>query len=170
MTLVQLKWRCSVNFMESSGKTVVRIYEAPAANFADSAAFEGFLQTAVTGFLAQLNALTDAVISSYTIEQVFVEDALTLPTGGVENQNEAFLSFKIEDDPTDSGNLSIPAATDSIFISATGSGRDIVDTADAALVLWVGRFDGGELTVSDGEYVDLQTLRGVRRNVRSGKT
>lgn len=169
MALVQTVWRVNINFMETSGKIVSRTYEAPVANFADFAALETAVQFAGTGFLAQLNVLTDAVISSYQIEAVYVEDALALPAG-VENQNEAFLSFKIEGDPTDSGNLSIPAANAGIFVSPTGAGYDIVDTGDGALLLWVGRFDGGEFTVSDGEYVDMQTLRGVRRNVRSGKT
>jgi len=169
MALVQSKWRVSVNFAETSGKTVRRTYEAPVANFASFAAFQTFLTTASTGFLAVLITLTDAVIASYQAEAVYIEDALSLPAAA-ENQNQALLSFKIDGDPTESGTLSIPAADPDIFISPTGEGHDIVQITDVQVQLFLSFFTGGELAVSDDEYVDLATAKGRRRNVASSGT
>lgn len=170
MALVLTKYRLTVNFTETSGKAVRRQYEAPEADFADFDAFAAAVNTPVTGFLAQLAPLTDSEISSTLLEAVYVEDALVLPAAA-ENQSEAFLSFKIDGDPTDSGNLSIPAASASIFVSATGPGHDIVDVTDAALVSWLANFaPAGEFTVSDGEGIEISTLTGKRRSVKASGT
>lgn len=169
MALVQTKWRLSINWVETSGKSVRRTYEAPLANFADYDAVAVNVTAALTGFIAQNAVLTNSVVGSFQIEGVYVQDDLVLPADA-ENQSEALISFKIVGDPTDSGNLSIPAAADGIFVSPTGEGHDIVDTSDAALVLWLNHFIGDEWTVSDGEYVDLPTIKGHRRSVKSSNT
>lgn len=170
MALVLTKYRLTVNFTETSGKAVRRQYEAPEADFADFAAFAAEVNTPVTGFLAQIAPLSDSEISSTLLEAVYIENALVLPAAA-ENQNEAFLSFKIDGDPTDSGNLSIPAASAGIFVAPTGPGHDIVDVQDIALLAWLNHFaPAGPFTVSDGEGLEISTLTGKRRNVKSNGT
>lgn len=168
MARVLLKYQLNVSFMETSGKTVNRIYEAPVASYADLDAFAVAVNAALTGFLSLMSPLTESVISSYTISGVYVEDALVLPADA-ENQDQALLSAKIVGDPTSSAVLSIPAPVDAMFVSPTGAGHDVVDTSYAPLLIWLQSFTtAGEWTVSDGEQIVISTLKGHRRSVKSG--
>lgn len=171
MAMVTSAYRLVVSFTESSGKSVQRTYEADPTGYADFAAFLTDIQTAGTGFLDKLDALTQAVISSWQASIVVVEDALVLPTN-VENQTQALLAFKIDGDPTDSGNLSIPAPVDLLFVNTIGEGRDVVDTSYAPLLAWLQEFTaaGGQWTVSDGEQIEITTLKGRRRSVKASGT
>lgn len=170
MALALAKYRLSVAFTETSGKAVNRIYEAPLASFADFGEFLAAITPAVTGFIALLNPLTDAEISSFVASSVYIENALVLPVAA-ENQSEAHMSAKIVGDPTDSATISIPAANIGVFVSPTGPGRDIVDTSDINLLLWLNNFDStGAWTLSDGEQIEIPTLKGKRRSRKSNST
>jgi len=170
MALVLLKYQLTVNFMETSGETVTRTYEADVAEFATFADFITEINTPVTGFLPQLIALSDSVVSSYIPAPVYVEDALTLPAAA-ENQNQALISAKIVGDPTASATLSIPAPKDALFTSATGAGYNVVLTSYAPLAAWLSNFaDAAPWTLSDGEHIVLATLKGKRRHVKSNNT
>lgn len=104
--------------------------------------------------VADLAAVTDAVVSAYYTYQEFVEDALSLPAAA-ELQNQAILQCGIEDQATKSATIVIPAPKDSIFVAGTGAGYDIVDTTDADVVAFFANFDSETLFyVSDGEQAD----------------
>lgn len=168
MALTQLKWFVEVGIADNSGDITPRFYEMPVANAADFAAL-----TISTGTLiAALNAMTSGVVANYRIGALFVEDALALPASGVENENQAFFSGKIDGDPTDSATQSIPAADPAVFVATSGPGANVVDVNDAAVMTWVNLFDStgpGPWTVSDGEYWVASTVKGKRRHVkRSG--
>lgn len=171
MAIVQTGWRLTVSFTETSGKAVTRTYEAPLAAFVDYDAFETLVQVAVTGFIASVAAITDSVISSYQLEGVYIEDALALPVGA-ENQVQAFFSGKIAGDPTDSGTLSVPAPVIGAFQTPTGPGYDIVDMSDPAVLQFINFFTdpGGPFTISDGELLELTTVKGTRRTVKASNT
>lgn len=165
MALVQLKWFLEVNIADNSGDLSPRFYEMPEATVAD---FDAFI-ISTNALLAALNNMTDGVIASYRIGAVYVEDALTLPASGVENENQAFFSGKIVGDPTDSATQSIPAATPGIFTATVGPGANVVDMSDGAVLTWVGFFDQagpGPWTISDGEYWTSSTIKGKRRHVK----
>jgi len=168
MALVQLKWRLVVGIADNSGDISNRTYEMPVASAADADAFEILANSLITA----LNAMTSGVVANYSIGAVFVEDALTLPASGVENENQAFFSGKIVGDPTDSATQSIPAADPAIFVNTVGPGANQVDMNDGAVLTWVGFFDQagpGPWTISDGEYWQSATVAGKRRHVnRSG--
>lgn len=165
MALVSNRFEVEVTFMESSGKTVNRTYRANAAVTTPT-------DLAVNWALALpfVNAMSDSVISQYVYKQVFVEDALVLPTDA-ENNDQALFSGKITGDPTDSAILSIPAASIGIFQTPTGKGRDIVDMSDAAVLAFVDLFTTGgtnsDWVISDGETWDVDTVSGKRRNTKS---
>lgn len=164
MALVAFKWVAEVSLADNSGKTVPRFYEAPDAAFADFAAFQLSFNTLLTA----LNNMTDAVVASYRLTQVYIENALVLPLSGIENENQAFFSGKIVGDPTDSATQSIPAATPGIFVSTSGPGANTVDMGDAAVSTWIGLFDAtGPWTVSDGEAWEAATVFGKRRHVKN---
>lgn len=168
MAIVQLKWFLEVGIADNSGDITPRFYEMPEANAAD---FDALTINANT-LLTALGNMTDGHIANYRLGALFVEDALTLPLSGVENENQAFFSGKIFGDPTDSATQSIPAAKPGIFVATSGPGANVVDMSDGAVLTWAGLFDAvgpGPWTLSDGEYWVGATVKGKRRHVkRSG--
>jgi len=168
MALTPVKWLAEVGIADNSGDIAPRFYEAPYATFADFAAFQLSFNTLLTA----LNNMTAGAVASHRLTLVTVEDALTLPLSGVENENQAFLSGKIVGDPLDSATQSIPAADPAIFVSTSGPGANVVNTSAGAVTTWIGLFDQagpGPWTISDGEYWEAATVKGKRRHVkRSG--
>jgi len=164
MALVQLVWIAEVGIADNSGDIAPRFYEAPLAAFADFAAFQLGFNTLLTA----LNNMTDGVVANYRLSAGFVENALTLPVSGVENENQAFFSGKIVGDPTESATQSIPAADPDIFVTLSGPGANVVDMADGAVGTWIGLFDAtGPWTISDGESWDAPTVKGRRRHSKN---
>jgi len=167
MAFVQLKWFVEVNLADNSGDISPRSYEMPEAAAAD---YDTFV-IAWNALRTALLNMTDSVIASWRIGAVYINDALTLPASGVENENQAFFSGKISSDPTDSATQSIPAAKPAIFVNTVGPGANVVDMNNGAVTTWVGFFDQASptWTISDGEYWEAATVKGKRRHVkRSG--
>lgn len=168
MVMVHHHFEVVASFMESSGKTVDRTFVALPASVADMDA----LVTVWAASLSAINAATDSVISSWSYKDVWIDNAVVLPADA-ENSDQAFGSAKISGDPTDSGTFSIPAAAIANFVSATGKGRDVANTAPASVFFnYANLFGGatGDWTISDGERLDMGTLGGKRRNVASSGT
>lgn len=113
--------------------------------------------------LAALAAVTDAVVAGYSIQERFVEDALSLPATvnpvSVLASNTAY----IDNAGQKKFNFSIPSPKIGIFVSAIGDGADIVDGGDVAFAAYKALFDAGtgKLYVSDGERAG-GFLRGKR--------
>lgn len=164
MALAPLKWVMEVAIADNSGDLSPRFYEAPYAAFAD---FDTFV-IAGNAIVAALLNMTDGAIASRRNTLVTVEAALTLPASGVENENQAFFSGKIDGDPTDSATQSIPAAKPGIFVNTVGPGANVVDMNDGAVLTWVGFFDevSSTWTISDGENWNGDTVSGKRRHVK----
>lgn len=168
MAFVHHHFEVVAAFMESSGKTVERTYVALPASVADM----DQLIVLWAASLPTINAASDSVISSYSYKDVWIDNAVVLPADA-ENSDQAFGSAKIAGDPTDSGTFSIPAASIGCFVSATGKGRDIANSAPASIFFnYANLFGGatGDWTISDGERLDMGTLGGKRRNVASSGT
>jgi hypothetical protein len=165
MALVSNRFEVEVTWTESSGKSVNRTYRA-----IDTITTPAALATAWALALPFVQAMSDSVISQYVYKQVFVEDALVLPTDA-ENNDQALFTGKIAGDPTDSAIVSVPAASIGIFVTPTGGGRDVVDMSDAAVQAFVDLFsDGGtngDWVISDGEQWSEPTVSGRRRNTKS---
>lgn len=164
MALVELKWVLEVGIADNSGAIVPRFYEAAFGSFVDFDAF----QTAATALMTLLDILTGGAFAGYKLSLQFVEDALALPASGVENENQAFFSGKIDGDPTDSATQSIPAAAPAIFVTTSGPGANVVNMANATVVSWLNLFDAnGPWTISDGEAWSPSTVKGKRRHVKN---
>lgn len=159
-----LKFRLSVNIADNSGEQVRRSYEVPEGVVADYDEFIAIVPALITA----LDAMTSGLITGYQTEVVFINDTFVLPGSGVENENQAFFSGKIVGDPTSSATMSIPAADPAIFVSTSGPGANIVDMADAAVVAWIGLFDGAPgWGISDGEAWVTSTVSGRRRHTKN---
>lgn len=151
-----------VTLVDNGANETTKTYELQSADAAAAA-------TDSAAIMAALNAVTQAVIKRYSINQVFIEDALVLPFSGVENQNQAVLTVVLASDPSKTGTLVIPAADPGIFVAASGENANIVDTGDAAVNAYVELFTTtNEAYMSDGELADVSlNFRGVRRHVKS---
>lgn len=160
MALTAGRWFTVFELVETSGKRTRKRFEQ-SAPLDDTAA-----RASAAAMATDLAAVTNAEIASYYTYQEFVEDALVLPTGA-ELQNQAILTCGIEDAPTKSGTIVIPAPVDGIFVDSSGAGYDVVDTTDADLLAFFANFDSEALFyVSDGEQAD-GLIGGRRRHVKS---
>ena len=124
----------------------------------------------VTAMLVTINAATDAVIASYRLAQVFVEDALVLPASGVQNENQAIISAPIIGRPNKTGVVTIPAATIACFTNTSGKGANIVQPAAGVAQNYARMFDsahGDESYVSDREFFDSDQMAGKRRHTKN---
>lgn len=151
-----------VQIADNSGKTTKKTFEMQAADAAAAA-------TDAAAILAALNGVTAGVVKSYSINHVYVENALVLPASGVENENQALLSIRLASDPTKYAGFAIPAADPAIFVAASGAGANVVDTGDAAVNTLVSLFTStNEAYLSDGELADSSLdFSGKRRHVAS---
>jgi len=123
-------------------------------------------QTAMASIAIELAAITNSVVTAYSVSEVFREDTITLPNDA-ENENKASVSF-IKNDGM-SGNLKIPAPIDGLFAGAAGSGSPYnqVDLTDAGLVAYTDRFRAGnDFVISDGEFL-VALVRGKRVHAKN---
>jgi hypothetical protein len=173
MSLVHDKFFLNVTITDASGvnKSTLR-YDL---NYADWAALNtGIGAGDITGFLANINAVTDGLITGYSVGESFVEDTDVVGAAGSEIENVALVSCQIDGIVNKFATLRIPAPTDTLFLSATGSGRNVIDVADAALVAYLANFQAAGLCLlSDGEQIEtvsVQTVKGKRihRGSRKG--
>ena len=155
MALVSDGFWLSVSLVDYGGNQTNKRWKMTAATAAAAV-------TDAATVLAALDAVTDAVISGYSIDNKFVEDALALPATinpvSVVASNTAY----IDDEGQKKANFQIPAPNIGIFVAAIGDGADIVDGTDVAFMAYKALFDTGEqLFISDEE-----TLGGFLRGVR----
>lgn len=124
--------------------------------------------TGAGGVLADLNAITDATIVSYSIGEAFAEDATFYGAAGSEVEANALIVAKVDGSvPGKTVSLRVPAPVDGMFLGTTGDNRNIVDTADADTRAWLANFTStGVLTVSDGESIEDPTAAGTWKGKR----
>lgn len=163
MALVSQGFKVRYNWIDNGAGITSRTYDF-VATIADIAAAE----TAAASAVGTLDAVTDAVLHSYQVSEVFIEDTLALPASGVENENQAYFVAKIDGSPNESANFSVPAADPDIFTALSGPGANTVDMSDAAVIAFVALFDtAGPFTLSDGESINVATAQGKRRHVKN---
>jgi len=164
MALVTQGYEAAVSLVDNGGNVSSLQYNLVSADFA----------TAVTDtatVIAALKAVTNCVVLGYAIKEVFLEDAFAYPAAGIEIEDKASITVKLEGAGIQRANLRIPGPKIGIFTAATGGGANIVDVSDADLNTYVGLYKttGGVATISDGEKVADTTpiLSGRRVSVAS---
>jgi hypothetical protein len=164
MALVENGFELVVNLADNGGKPYgTKTYDL----VDDDPTTVGAVATSIMG---KLTAVTDSVIASYSINQKFINDALSLPAAGVQNENQAIVTCPIVGQPNKSAAITIPAAKIGIFTNTSGKGANIVDMGDAALLSYLGIFDptgGNEAYISDGEQIVAAAGGGHRRHVKN---
>ena len=118
--------------------------------------------TDVATVLTALAAVSGGEVASYRITQVFMEDALSLPTVGFQAEVSASLTTFIEDAGTKKGNFRIPMPLPVVFVATIGAGANVVNTALQAVLDYHALFTtAGVANISDGEIAG-GLLAGVR--------
>lgn len=114
--------------------------------------------------LSALNGVTDSVVQSYSLQQIFDEDAFAYPTGA-DNSVKAVITYQLAN-KAQKGTEAIPAPSNDIFEQPSGVGNNIVDLVDPAVVAYVSMYQsGGECFLSDGDLSDF-AIRGKRSTRR----
>jgi hypothetical protein len=116
------------------------------------------IETAVTDagtIITALNAITDGVITSYSVGEEYDEDTSFLAAEGVQVENVAMLSVRLDNTEEKWAQMRIPAPNIGIFQATTGKKSNVIDPADSALNTYLDLFvtDTGICKISDGEYI-----------------
>jgi len=160
MALTSVGWKIVVTLADNGGDTTTKTYWTDATDETEAA-------SALTAVISALGGVTDAVIVSYYTAEVIANDSLVYPASGVENQNQALLTFSLAGNPLDTATDAIPAAKPGIFQSVIGPLAKIIDPTDAAVIAYRSLFQAaGPLYISDGEKVD-SLIGGKRRHLKS---
>jgi len=162
MALVTQGFRLVTQMKDTGGNLTTRSYQMTAADYATA-------QTDAVDIITKLKAVSDAAVSGYHIQEVFVENAFALP-GAAEVENQALLTLPIAGKPNKSASVSIPAPNVGIMAGLTGPNFNVVDFTDTNLIAFVNLFiTGGKAKLSDGEVVVLTNGRGKRVHARSNR-
>jgi len=145
LTQVLSRWELTVNFAgyDTNGKLVTRpkSYEVVGADYTA-------VDAAVTAFLTDLGAVTEAYIVGHTLRRVSTTtDAV--PASQVNLYKEAIVSFQSGTDTLKKLPHSLIAPADSIL----ANGETII-TNDVNVGAWVANYiQTGNIRISDGEYI-----------------
>lgn len=161
-------WKLTVTLVDNGAKESTLLYALRAADHAAATTAAGLILAAIANVSA-------AVVKSYALSEVFVENALALPAGGVRVAEYANVTVVIDGFPNKVANLRIPAPLAGVFLAATGTNARIVDVTDADLQAYATMFGAaGPAFISDGEDLDVAADNGgiVRggRNTRQTST
>jgi len=171
MTFVATAPRLVVEFMDSGLNKTTRTYGLQ-DDYIDSGVdtvtdILALLATAITA----IGGMTTAEITGYSIVFPVLEDTIVTPGAGVEIENTAELVLRLDAPGTKTAQVNVPAPPDSIFVSTTGDGRNIVEApADDASVNAFVNWLIANATVSDGETLAAAPwVRGRRVHKASRK-
>jgi len=163
MALVANGFALNVTLTDQGGNDTSRTYDLNSADAATAA-----LDAATV--MAALGNVTDAKVKAYSIASKFIDNSFTLPTGGVQVENQAKIGLTISGLPNKRGYVTIPAPKDTIFVGASGAAYNQVDFADLSVIAFVDLFStGGVAYISDGETGTTVNPVGKRIHVRSNK-
>jgi len=158
MALVSNGFWLDVELVDYAGNQTSKRYKMTAADY----------DTAITDVAIVMPALinmTDAVISSYSVQERYLQDALSLPATVNPVSMKAVMTSFINDAGDKKVSYDVPSPRIGIFQAAIGSGADIVDSLDGAVIAYHELFEvGNQLYISDGESMG-GFIGGIRSTV-----
>jgi len=165
MAFVSQGWFLDTTWIDTGGNVTTRHFELTATDTAgDIAAVIADVQTIVAAYVAA----SGAVLTKQVVGQVNVEDSVTLPAGDVNVENNLQVSAKIFGTPNKSAVFEIPAPKDTLFVAPTGTGHNQADFAEPLLAAVVNLYiNGAQCTISDGETITVQNIKGRRVHHKS---
>jgi len=116
-------------------------------------------------------AVTKAYVVSYSIAEKFTNDAARTKANNGEIEEKAVITVNLATPPK-KGLLRIPAPVDAIFAGTDGDLWNTVNGANALVVAFLGDFQAGGFSLSDGENIPATNYfvkgRRVHRNSSRG--
>jgi hypothetical protein len=159
MALVSAGWSLSVTLLDNSGNDTTVNYQLRAASATLATTAAGVILTA-------LGAVTGGAIGSYRLTETFVENSISFPTAAFQAEVSASITSLVADEGNKKANYRIPMPIAAVFVSTIGTGANLVNTANAAVLAYHALFaSGGQAFLSDGE--DAGGLLGGVRVTRS---
>lgn len=153
MALVQSKVFFNVTLADYQGNKSTMRFDLTKADLTDVATDIADL-TGAGGLLADLEAVTDGKVVSYSVGVMFAEDGSPYADAGVNVEEVAEIVAKITGQPDKYGVLRIPAPAAGIFLAGPGESANLLDQTDADLQAYLANFEsGGLVTMSDGESI-----------------
>lgn len=140
----------SIRSIDNGGNETTKTLQMTAADHA-TALVDALI---IVGFY---EAVTNSGTVSYSLKEIFYNDALTIP-GGAESQVEAkaLIVMRDETNPLKKHSVRIASPDPTVFLATSGDGANIVDVNDAAILAFAGMFSAAgsdKCYVSDGEQV-----------------
>lgn len=148
MALVSQGWELYVQMVDRGANYTSKTYQLTTSADAAAAA------TKAAAILTALGNVSSLVVTNYRLAQVYVEDALALPSSAdAQSEVNAQIAGFIDNQGSKKANIEIPgpiAAT--VWVSTTGANSNVVNVGNAAVLAYFGLFGvGGSAYVSDGE-------------------
>jgi hypothetical protein len=160
MALTEIGYFLSVQLVDGGDNVSVLRFEMTAATAAAA-------ETDAAIILADLAAITDAVIRKYSLNWVWGEASFSFPAATVQVEDKASISVLLEGNDNKKANIKIPAPVIGIFTSPTGGGANVVDLSDTDLLNFFNNFTtGNQCLLSDGE-VAASMVSGKRIHAKS---
>lgn len=146
MALVHKGYFGNVTVVDSGGNKSTLRYDLVAADI-DTADAD------MLTIISRLNAITDGVVTGYSVGRSYGEDASFFAPEGVHIEDVALISARLAAVGEKYTQLRIPAPSIGIFQQATGKKSNVIDATDADLVAYLNTFVAttGLATTSDGE-------------------
>ena len=168
MALVKQKWEVQITLVDKGANETTRSYPLVAT---DDAGDVTALVTEVTAqIIPALLDVTLAVIKKWTLRLLYLETSLTLPSdSGAEIEAHALVTIPIYGIPNKSAVVDIPAPKETVFLSTSGPGYNIVDTSTDEVRAYRGLFSqaGNIAYISDGEQLANVDGKGKRTHSKS---
>lgn len=147
MAMVSSGFMLEVTLIDNGANTTTRSFELVATTATDATTGAGAILTA-------LGNVSDGVVSSYSIRETFVNDALSLPASqAVQAEVSASMTCFVADAGGKKANYRIPMPKSAIFNGTIGKNANTVDTANVAVLAFHALYASGTgvAHVSDGE-------------------
>lgn len=169
MGLVLTGYDATYTLIDSGGNTTVKIVHLTTIVPADAVTDEALVRAA-------LLALTDGVITKYSLAAVYDENAVALPATA-EIETKLSMTLRLANKGDQKSNMAIPAPKIGLFQGTTGPAKNVVNYSNAALSTWLDLFreTTGKASFSDGDFVQGAAagtpinglVKGIRTTVAS---
>ena len=145
MPLVDVGYFLTVTLADNGGNKITKKYQLRALN-----SIQANLDAPIV--VGLLDAVTNSLITDWSLSHRFSEDTFVYPPAGIENEDKASVTVQLTGAGNGKANFKIPAPVIGIFQNAIGPGANIVDVTDVALQAYSATFSAaGECYISDGE-------------------
>lgn len=153
MALTSRGWELSVSLMDRGASTATKQYRLRATD-AETARADAAI------IVAALDGVTNSVIISYRVTEVFMEYKFEYPESTIRNVTKASLSFRVGYRKI---NDRIPSPVNDIFQAPIGQASNIVKIKSPELVAYAAIFgEGGQAYISKHKQ-DATLVSGKRK-------